>query len=78
MVNNTEFFRSKGAFLSRMILLYSRKSEVKINFHVKILKEDKTVLITLDIMNFYVFLAYISLKIATEWMNLENSMLSDK
>lgn len=34
-------------------------------------------LITLDIMNFYVFLACISLKIATEWMNLEGSMLSE-
>lgn len=27
-------------------------------------------------MNHYVFLAYISLKIAIEWMNLEGSMLS--
>lgn len=34
-------------------------------------------LITHDIMNFCFFLACISLKIATEWVNFEGSMLSE-
>lgn len=41
------------------------------------LKKAVRSVFTLDIMNYYVSLAYISLKIAIEWMNLEGSMLSE-